>query len=143
MAVGSWLADKSALVRIAASPDAELWMSRIQRGLVHVCSITRLEVAYSGRNAADISREFTSGPMSRLLMQYFTPAIEDRAFQVLQLLAERGQHRGPGLGDLLIAAVAESNNLTVLHVDSDFDTIADVTGQPMERLRLSAPKVQE
>lgn len=79
--------------------------------------------------------------MSRLLMQYFTPAIEDRAFQVLQLLAERGQHRGPGLGDLLIAAVAEANNLTVLHVDSDFDVISGVTGQAIERLRLDGSTV--
>ena len=34
--------------------------------------------------------------------------------------------------DLLIAAAAESQGLTVLHYDADFDRIAAVTGQPCE-----------
>jgi predicted nucleic acid-binding protein len=38
--------------------------------------------------------------------------------------------------DLLIAATAELAGLTVLHHDKDFDIIADVTGQQLERLRL-------
>jgi hypothetical protein len=29
---------------------------------------------------------------------------------------------------------AEAHNLTVLHVDRDYDLIAEVTGQPVERL---------
>jgi len=33
-----------------------------------------------------------------------------------------------------VAAAAEMAHLTVLHVDKDFDLIADVTGQPVERL---------
>ena len=37
--------------------------------------------------------------------------------------------------DLLIAAVAELAGLTVLHLDEDFELIAEVTGQPVERLR--------
>jgi len=37
---------------------------------------------------------------------------------------------------VLVAAVAELAGLTVLHVDKDFDLIAAVTGQPVERLRL-------
>jgi predicted nucleic acid-binding protein len=36
--------------------------------------------------------------------------------------------------DLLIAATAELHGLTVLHVDKDFELIADVTGQSVERL---------
>ena len=36
--------------------------------------------------------------------------------------------------DLLIAACAELTRLTVLHVDKDFELIAEVTGQPVERL---------
>jgi hypothetical protein len=34
----------------------------------------------------------------------------------------------------VIAATAELAALTVLHLDKDFDTIARITGQPMERL---------
>ena len=47
-----------------------------------------------------------------------------------------GDDRAPSLPDLLIAAVAELNQRTVLHLDKDFDLIADLTGQPMERLRV-------
>ena len=44
------------------------------------------------------------------------------------------RHRAPSVPDLLIAATAELAELTLLHVDKDFDLIADVTGQPIERL---------
>lgn len=54
---------------------------------------------------------------------------------VQQLLADRGQHRAPSIPDLLIAAAAELATLTVLHVDKDFELIAEVTGQPVERLK--------
>jgi hypothetical protein len=67
-------------------------------------------------------------------VEYLTPAIEDRALEVLGLLADRGQHRAPSIPDLIIAATAELVGLTVLHLDKDFDVIAEMTGQPMERL---------
>ena len=67
-------------------------------------------------------------------MEYLTPAIEDRSVEVLALLADRGQHRAPSIPDLIIAATAELAGLTVLHLDKDFDIIAQITGQPMERL---------
>jgi predicted nucleic acid-binding protein len=69
-------------------------------------------------------------------VEYMTPAIEDRAVEVLTLLADRGQHRAPSIPDLIIAATAELAGLTVLHLDKDFDVIADVTGQPVERLNV-------
>jgi hypothetical protein len=43
-------------------------------------------------------------------VEYLTPAIEDRAAEVL---ADRGQHRAPSIPDLIIA---------------------QITGQPMEHL---------
>ena len=69
-------------------------------------------------------------------VEYLTPAIEDRAFEVQLLLAHRGQHRRQSIRDLIIAATAESAALTVLHVDKGFEVIADITGQSMERLIL-------
>jgi predicted nucleic acid-binding protein len=42
---------------------------------------------------------------------------------------------GPSIRNLLIAATAELNRLAVLHVDKDFDLIAELTGQRVERLR--------
>ncbi len=70
-------------------------------------------------------------------VEYATPAIEDRAVEVLTLLADRGYHRAPSVPDLLLAATAELAGLTVLHVDKDFDLIAEITGQPMERLNVA------
>ena len=69
-------------------------------------------------------------------VEYLTPLIEDRAVAVQSALAARGQHRAPSIPDLLIAATAELAELTVLHLDKDFELIAALTGQPLERLEL-------
>jgi len=130
----TWLVDKSALVRLAASPDAEEWASRIQRGLLRVSTVTRLEVGYSARNADDLRASAERPPLSSMPVEYLTPSIEDRAVQVQAGLATRGQHRAASIPDLLVAATAELSKLTVLHVDKDFELIADFTGQPVERL---------
>jgi predicted nucleic acid-binding protein len=71
-------------------------------------------------------------------IEHLTPALEDRALEVQRVLADRGQHRAPSVPDLLIAATAELCGLTVLHVDKDFELIADITGQPQARLPVRA-----
>ncbi len=67
-------------------------------------------------------------------VEYLTPTIEDRAVEVLTLLADGGQHRARSVPDLIIAATAELAGLTVLQSDKDFDLIASVTGQHVEWL---------
>jgi predicted nucleic acid-binding protein len=67
-------------------------------------------------------------------VEYLTPKIEDRALEVQMLLADRGQHRGPSISDLIIAATAELSGWTILHADKDFDTITAITEQPAARL---------
>lgn len=130
----TWLIDKSALARLAASPDAAEWAGRIERGLVRISTVTRLEVGYSARSGPDMRAGFRQPPLSSMPIEYLTPAIEDRAVAVLAMLADRGQHRAPSIPDLIIAATAEFAGLTVLHLDKDFEVIAGVTGQPVERL---------
>ena len=132
----TWLIDKSALARLAASPDAAEWAARIERGLVRITNVTRLEVGCSARSGPDLRTGFAHPPLASMPVEYLTPAIEDRAFEVLTLLADRGQHRAPSIPDLIIAATAELADLTVLHLDKDFDVIAAVTGQPVERLNV-------
>jgi predicted nucleic acid-binding protein len=134
VAVTTWLVEKSALVRLATSPDAETWAERIGRGLVHITTVTLLEVGYSARSAADLRASTRQPPLSLMPVEFLTPVMEQRALEVQALLGDAGQHRGPAIPDLLIAAVAERAGLTVLHVVKDFETIADVTGQPTERL---------
>ncbi len=130
----SWVIDKSALVRLGSSPDAHEWAARIERGLVFVTTMTRLEVGYSARNAHDARAGLHKPPLSMMPVEYLTPAIEDRALDVQLRLAELGHHRAPSIPDLLIAASAELAGHSVLHIDKDFDLIAGITGQPVERL---------
>ncbi len=132
-----WLIDKSALVRLGDAADGQAWADRIERGLVRVSTVTRLEVGYSARTGDELRTGLRRPPLVSMPVEYLTPAIEDRAVEVQQLLADRGHHRAPAVPDLLIAATAELAGHAVLHLDKDFDVIADVTGQQVERLSLS------
>lgn len=134
MAVVAWLIDKSALLRLGVSPDAETWAERIERGLVRITTVTRLEIGYSARDEHDHRAGLHEPPVSAMPVEHLTPRVEDRAVEVQAALAARGQHRAPSIPDLLIAATAEHAGLVVLHVDKDFELIADITGQPVERL---------
>lgn len=133
----AWLIDKSALVRVAHSPEVDEWNNRIERGLVHITNLTRLEIGYSARTGPRARRDFRESPLAAMPVEYLTPAIEDRALEVQLLLADVGKHRGPSIPDLLIASTAELVGLTVLHLDKDFDLISEVTGQPTQRLNVA------
>ncbi len=63
----------------------------------------------------------------------------DEARRIFRELAARSplHRRQVKTPDLLIAAVAARNALTVVHYDSDYDIIASVTGQPT---RWAAPR---
>ena len=132
-----WLIDKSALVRLAATPDAAQWAARIERGLVRITTVTRLEVGYSARSGEDLRAALRRPPLAAMPVEYQTPAIEDRAVELLTLLADRGEHRAPPIPDLTIAATAELAGLTILHLDKDFEVIAAIPGQPLERLNVA------
>lgn len=134
MTADGWLIDKSALVRLASSADAAEWANRIERGLIRISNVTRLEVGYSARSGGAARAGFRQPPLSSMPVEYLTPTIENRALEVQMLLADRGMHRAPSIPDLIIAASAEIAGLTVLHVDKDFDLIAEVTGQALQRL---------
>jgi hypothetical protein len=132
--VTTWLIDKSAIGRLHLAADASEWAGRIERGLVRICTVTRLEVGFSARSTADLRTLLAEPPIASMPVEYLTPRIEDRALELQSVLAERGQHRAPSIPDLLIAATAELADLTVLHLDKDFELIAALTGQPLERL---------
>lgn len=135
MAVANWIIDKSAYTRLSASPDAQAWIERIERGLVRISTITKLEIVHSFQTGHQARYETAAPPLVLMPVEYLTPAAEDRAIEVEMLLADSGQHRVPAIPDLLIAATAELANLTVLALATDFNLIAQVTGQPVERLR--------
>lgn len=133
----TWLIDKSALVRLAGSPESSQWAERLDRGLVRIATVTLLEVGFSARSGAELRAASRQVPLAAMPREHSTPAVEDRALDVQLALAERGLHRAPSVPDLLVAAAAELGGLVVLHLDKDFELVAEVTGQPVERLVLS------
>jgi predicted nucleic acid-binding protein len=131
VAQASHLVDNSVLARIAKAPVAARLEPLILDGLASICSITELELLFSARSGedhrgrrADFALRFGRVP--------FTQETHDRAVHIQGLLADRGQHRGVSIPDLIVAAAAELAGLTVLHYDADFDLIAGVSGQPVE-----------
>lgn len=134
MTPARYLIDTSALARLVTSkPGTYAWEAMIEAGHVGICPLTELEFLYSARSRA---HRRTMADHLRTLFCY-TP-IDDgsytRALEVQELLTDRGMHRGTGPVDLLLAATAELQQLTVLHHDNDFDAIASVTGQSVQRL---------
>ena len=120
-----YLADKSALARLHHPTVARRLGPLLVDGLVATTPIIDLEVLYSARSLADYEeilaerRALPSCPV--------TSEVTDRAIDIQHRLAQRGHHRVPLL-NFLIAAVAERNDLAVMHYDADYDRIAEVTG---------------
>jgi predicted nucleic acid-binding protein len=128
------LADKSALE--CARRDDRARNAFLNLRTAHViaaCHLTALEICYSARNQADL--EALLAGQQALEWLPVTEAATDRALEVQRLLARHtgSGHRRP-IRDLIIAATAEQHGAEVLHVDSDYDLIAEVTGQPVRRL---------
>ena len=95
-----------------------------------MCPIVELEFLYSARSLSDRLEK------QRLMNDLFGwVTMHDGAYQrardVQQALTETGMHRSAGAVDLLIAATAERERLTVLYDDRDYLTVATVTGQPV------------
>lgn len=131
MTPARWLLDNSALSRLDRPEVVGALVPRIDRGLVGLSILTELEVGYSARSTPHY-RAIRQSIVDRLLPIAIPYAAEARAREVQARLIERGQHRSAGVADLLIAATAELEGISVLHYDADFDVIAEVTGQPME-----------
>ena len=131
MAAATHLVDNSVLARMAKPAVAARAEALIDAGLAGTCSVTDLEQLFSARSGGE-HREWREEIALRFVRVPLDQGALDRAIEVQGLLAERGQHRGANVPDLMVAAVAEQAGLAVLHYDADFDLIATVTGQPVE-----------
>jgi predicted nucleic acid-binding protein len=142
----SYLADKSALARLD-HPEVAAWLEpRILDGEVARCSIIDMELLFSARSHSDFVAIHADRVAGFPLVDT-TQADFERATSVMEKLARTGKHRAASIPDLLIAAVAERAGLVVVHHDSDFDLIAEVTGQPMQWMlstqRSDSPRVKD
>jgi predicted nucleic acid-binding protein len=120
------LVDTSVISRLGQASVRAVVDPLAHVGLLGRAGITDLEVGYGSRNAREWDRDMSDLSVFELVET--TADHVRRARQVQRLLASRSQ-RGRKIPDLLIAAAAEEAGLTLLHYDSDFDLIADVTGQ--------------
>jgi predicted nucleic acid-binding protein len=131
LAVTLYLLDKSATAARHGPGAQGRLQELLARGQLAMCQLTALELLYSARSEAD----YENGRM--ILGAYIwldtTTACLQRALDVQRELARSGRHRVP-IPDLVIAATAEHHGATVLHFDKDYELIAEVTGQPVERI---------
>jgi predicted nucleic acid-binding protein len=125
------LVDNSVLTRTAKAPVAARIEPMIVSGTLAICSMTDLELLFGARSGIE-HRARREEIGLRFAHVAIDQSVMDRAVAVQGLLADRGQHRGANVPDLVIAAAAERAGLTVLHYDADFELIATVTGQPTE-----------
>lgn len=123
------LLDTSVLTRLRESSIRETIEPRVEHGQLARAGISDLEIGFSVRNAAEWDQLVDA--MEAFELVETTAEHVRRAKQVQRLLASKHQ-RGRKLPDLLVAAAAEINGVTVLHYDADFDLIAAVTGQSCE-----------
>lgn len=110
----------------------EAWAREANMDRVALTPPAKLEILYSARSAAEYAEVAEELDAFRQV-----PCGQDageRALEVQAALARKGglHHRSVGFADLLIAAAAELAGATVWHYDSDYDRIAEVTGQPTE-----------
>ncbi len=127
-AVARYVADTSALARLRHPAVAEALGPLVEAGLVATCGVIEFELAWAARTAAELGELRAD----RDAGYEWLPTVDEdwrRALQVQAALWQGGKMRSVGLPDLLIAAVAERERVTVLHYDSDHEIIAKVTGQ--------------
>jgi predicted nucleic acid-binding protein len=129
----SYLADTSMVMRLnQPSGVDQRWVDVVQAGLVGVCPVVEAELMRTARNKAN--RDQLRSTLRSLFTWHPVPDSAWRFVERTQdALVDIGHHRGPSVADLLVAATADAWDLTVLHVDRDFDTIAGVTNVKTQR----------
>jgi predicted nucleic acid-binding protein len=123
-----YIVDNSAMNRLKHEPVRNRLEPLIQTGLVATCAALDLEALYSAQSPLNYENMRTQRAAAFTYLE-----TEERDWQhallVQRELAAKSQHRGPGIPDLMIAAIAFRHDLTLLHYDSDFDRIIGHTGQ--------------
>lgn len=122
--VARYLVDTSAAARMHHEQVAERVAPLITAGLVATCAPLDFEALFSAKGPQD----YEQIRADRQAAYEYLPVLDEhwrRAMDVQRSLARVSRHRDVGLTDLLVAAVAEQHRITVLHYDSDYDTISE------------------
>jgi predicted nucleic acid-binding protein len=124
--------DKSAAVR-ARDPKVASQLEELTGELV-ICPVGELEQLYSARSATDYDLL-----RDELRASFRTVNAPDDIFQrALRLQRDLALHHGmwhrTAIPDLLIAETALHHGMGVVHVDRDYERIAEVRDLPIRRL---------
>ena len=132
MAVEGWVLDKSAAARAS---EAGVGPQLVElAGSLFVCPVGELEQLYSARSARDYD-ELKSNLHANLDVISAPADVFDRALQLQRDLAHHhGMWHRTSIPDLLIAETALHHGLGVVHVDGDFERIAEVRPLVVRRL---------
>ena len=130
-AVASYLADTSALARLRYQSVAAALGPLVEAGLVATCGVIEFELGWATRTTAEFDQLRADRDVG---YEWLATHDEDwrRALDVQAALWRSGQVRAVGFPDLLVAAVAERERVTVLHYDADYDLITHITRQPTQ-----------
>lgn len=130
-----WILDKSAAAR-GAQPAVAAQLAELA-GSLFLCPVGELEQLYSARSARDYDA-LESDLREAFQIVTAPPDVFERALDLQRDLAHhQGMwHRMP-IPDLLIACTALHHGLGVVHVDRDFERIAEIRPLVVRRLKLS------
>ena len=138
MAITGWVLDKSASVR-ANVPEVLRELKELT-GSLFLCPMGELEYLYAARSARDYD-ELKSSLRAGINIISAPVDVFERALQLqLDLAHHHGMWHRTAIGDLLIAETALYHEFGVVHVDGDFDRIAEVRPLRVRRLSTSSSK---
>jgi predicted nucleic acid-binding protein len=129
----SFLLDKSAHARWNQPVVAARLNDLLREDLLSIARPSVLEIAFSARSPQDY-REVIAEVTGAMTVLEVSAQISARAQDLQERLTHRGWHRAPGPVDLLLAATAIEHELTLLHLDEDFELIARVSSLRQERV---------
>ena len=126
-----FLIDNSVLQKLARSANIRRRFEEITNTYpIYTCPPQVLEYCWSARNPTEYAE-------LRADMELYTPAVntpvQREVLDIQQALWDNGLMRGAGDTDVLIAAHAIANDLTILTADHDFEHIQRALGT--DRLR--------
>jgi predicted nucleic acid-binding protein len=129
-AVAEFLADTSAIARYRSVEVASRLDPLVIAGLVATCGVVDLELLSTARGEAEYSKIAAT---RRASFTWLTTDDMDirRALEIQAKLYALG-HSRIAWPDLVTAAVAERHGVTLLHYRTDYEVIAELSGQPVE-----------
>jgi predicted nucleic acid-binding protein len=122
------LIDNSAWARLdqiaLAQERADEIAGWLEEGRIASCLPFLLEAGYSARNARD--HDMLLEDLMSLPSVAIDERVEARAIDAQRQLARAGHHRLPPV-DLIIAALADTHQIGVLHYDNDYEILGEKT----------------